>query len=289
MRQVKSNIDGTIQYFLPYSEHFDCLRDRKDNVIFYGNGKGYPEVSGGRAPGNAHLVEKAELQRLAETLGPQFQWAANSTRPRYTRNVKEMLRRVAASGSSIVVADFDFANRIKQDFPDIPLTASCIMSLKMDFQKIRTSGLFHRVVTPQFWNYDFDELGQLEAPGELVTIVNSKCDHREDPQRCLNHYNYYSKLYAPLPHKELEKEWSGKCEFWRYMTMTGKLLSQLGMNTLSDTLSMYLKYRHERFPPWRVVIQELSRRGFMRFNFEGRSLTPLKEWAEPIISFIETQ
>ena len=73
------------------------------------------------------------------------------------------------------------------------------------------------------------------------------------------------------------------------MTMTGKLLSQLGMNTLSDTLSMYLKYRHERFPPWRVVIQELSRRGFMRFKFEGRSLTPLKEWAEPIISFIETQ
>ncbi len=276
-----------MQFFLPYSEQFDCFKGRKDNVFLYGNSKGYPEVSGGRAPGNAHLVEKAELHRLVETLGTRFQWAANSTFPRYSRNVKEMLHRLAASRSSVVVADFDFANRIKQDFPGIPLTASCIMSLTMDFEKIRTSGLFHRVVTPQYWNYDFDKLGQLKKPKELVTIVNSRCDHGEDPQRCLHHYDYNSRMYSPPPYENLEIDWSEKCDYCRYMTMSGKLLSQLGENTLSSKLAMYWKYKTEKFPPWQVVIQELGQRGFRQFKFQGRAFASLKEWAEPIISFIE--
>lgn len=284
MRPVKSNTGSAMKFFLPYTKHFGCLKDR---VVFYGNGKGYPEVSGGRAPENAHLVEKAELHRLVETLGPRFQWAANSTRPDYTRSVKEMLHRIAANSSSVIVTDFNFAVRIKQDFPDIPLVASCIMSLTMTLQKIQDSGLFHRVVTPQFWNYDFDKLGKLQGKENLVTIVNSKCDHSEDPQRCLRHYNYNSKMYAPPPYEELEKDWSEKCEFCRYMAMSGKLLSQLGEDTLGHRLEMYWKYKPEKFPPWSVVIQELNRRGFVQFKFQGRSFASLKKWAKPIINFIE--
>lgn len=284
MKQVKSNKEGVTQYFLPYTKHFDCLKDR---VVFYGNGEGYPEVSGGRAPGNAHLLEKEELRRLVETLGPRFQWAANSTCPVYTENVKEMLHRVAANGASVAVADFKFARRIKKDFPRIPLTASCIMSLSMDLKKIRASGIFHRIITPQFWNYDFDKLAELEGKEELTTIVNSTCDHAEDPRRCLRHYDYNSKMYMPPPHEDLQTDWSETCEYCRYMTMSSKLLVALGRDTLSDKLGIYRKYKPEKFPLWEVVIQELSRRGFSSFKFQGRAFASLKEWAEPIIRFVE--
>jgi hypothetical protein len=284
MTQKEANAEKSMQFFLPYTEHFNCIIDR---AVFYVNGEGYPEVSGGRVPKNAHLVEKSELHRLVETLGPRFQWAANSTCPVYTADVKEMLHRVAANGASVTAADFKFAGRIKKDFPDIPLTASCIMSLSTDFEKIRTSGMFHRIITPQFWNYDFDKLGELDGKEELTTIVNSTCDHAEDPRRCLRHYDYNSKMYRPPPHENLAKDWAEKCEFCRYMTISRKFLALSGMHSLSSELGMYEKYMPEKFPHWEVVIQELSRRGFTSFKFQGRSFASLKEWAEPIIRFVE--
>lgn len=273
-----------MQFFLPYTEHFKSILDR---AVFYANGEGYPEVSGGRAPENAHLLERQELHELAETLGPRFQWAANSTCPVYTSDVKEMLHRVSVNGGSVTVADYKFAHRIKKDFPDIRLAASCIMALSTDFEKIRSSGIFEHIITPQFWNYDFDKLELLDNKEELVTIVNSTCDHAEDPKRCYRHYDYNSKMYRPPPHENISKDWAEKCEYCRYMTMSGKLLAILRKDTLADKWAMYKKYKPEKFPPWETVIQELSTRGFKSFKFQGRAFASLKEWAEPIIRFVE--
>jgi hypothetical protein len=287
MKEKKTNADGALHFLLPYTQHFSSILNR-DRIVFYANGEGYPEISGGYAPGDAHLLEEEELRDLVETLGPRFQWVANSTCPAYTADVKEMLHRVAANGASVNVADFKFAHRIKKDFPDIPLTASCIMSLNTNFEKIRASGIFHHIITPQFRNYKFDKLGEFEDKDELIVIVNSTCDHAEDRRRCLRHYDYNSKMYMPPPHENISRDWSEKCEYCRYMTMGGKLLAVQGKDSLSDKLDLHKKYKPEKFPPWETVIQELSLRGFNSFKLQGREFASLKEWAEPISRFVET-
>jgi len=269
---------------LPYHQF---LERSGSCFVYYGNARGVPEVSGGRVPADANLLSIDEMLQVIERLGPRFDWVANGTAAFISETVRNLVRRINANQAGIIVSSLEFAKQLRLEFPDLRLIASCIMALYHPLKEIIDSGLFVRVVTPQFWNYDFDALGKLESKHLQETIVNSKCDHRQNIERCRRHYDDCSSAYDEC--KSINGDWKEQCDLYKYLILCqDKRRSRLdGKCELRAEIEDYGNYRSSYYPSWNRVVEELVVRGFSHFKFQGRAYFGHKEWAEHIVNEIE--
>ena len=237
-------MDG-IRYYIP--SHLEDIFSPpwEGTTVVYNGVDGFPETCGGRVPENVKqtLLSYRQVIELSETRGPCFRLLANSCFPEYTPRVKELCRILDTNGSGIVVAREKFARALKQNFPGLRVSASCIMSLYHPFERIMTSPLFHTICAPQFWNNNTRKMIHKVPPVQrhrVHYIINSTC--RWDDRHCRDHYERISKNYRSGP-PERQPIPMGFCTRQKV--------------AVSEKLGF-----------------ELKKAGFTSFKFQGRNLNP---------------
>lgn len=188
-----------MKLYIPYIPSLVQLLSSLKNInIVYYEGVNYPEVSGGRVPVKVKdkLLDKAQIIELAERHGPDFSFLASSLAPEFSHRMNQLCEIANKNSSSIVVADYNFAQAIKGKFPDLHLNASCAIFFHNELEFILKSNLFDYCCMPHFWNYDINEMVSkisVEYRKKAYFIINTRC--KWESETCLNHYTDITNLF----------------------------------------------------------------------------------------------
>ncbi|MCK4348717.1 MAG: hypothetical protein KAW47_08880 [Thermoplasmatales archaeon] len=250
-------------FYVPFLEG---LRDRiintvnmDDNFIYYGCVDEMPEIMGGRYYSEAKdsLIKPNRIMNIIlEEHGSQFQFLANSTFPKLTNRFEKICDALNSNNGGIVVSKIGFAQKIKDKFPNLKISSSCIMSFYIPFKNIMNSSLFDTVCAPMFWHPNVDKMiEQVPASqrNRVYYIINTYCQWIE---KCRLHYEAASESYYGNV-TILHQKWPPWC--------TARLVAKV---RVAQEPEIKL-YGDKNF--FLYIFQKLKDAGFIRFKLQGRS------------------
>lgn len=119
------------------------------------------------------------------------------SREEYEQN-KVLLEKYHEKGNSVITANVDLANWIKQDFPNYQLEASILKEIKTQEEVDDALELYDTVVLPMNANYRLDFLRSLKQKDKITLFGNAGCALTCPNRIC---YEYLSRQNKKLASK----------------------------------------------------------------------------------------
>jgi len=169
----------------------------EDNILDFFNGVDIPIIQGGREPSFVNKVTPNlnETIKNIERFGKRYKVLATSTEPKWNLDVEKLMGCLSTNKGILIVVDLEFAQKVKDKYPNIELHASCIAGLKYPFKELLESSLFEVVGLPNTWHKYYESIlnNVPKKHRERVNVIVLKyCIWDE---RCWEHYSQISKWY----------------------------------------------------------------------------------------------
>jgi len=159
--------------------HSNFHFDYKDIDHVYGQVEGTSSLWGGRVATDINLTRVDIYWLYDNDIGLKLPLSTKLITDSEYKESKPLLKEHHRKGNAIITATDDLATRIKEDFPDYKIEASCIQDI-VDNKKLEKKislGVYNTIVLPIHMNDDIKFLESIKDKEKIRLFLNAECSY----------------------------------------------------------------------------------------------------------------
>jgi hypothetical protein len=187
--------------------HSNFEFDYDDIDYAFGQPEGNTELFGGRIAVDGFNISRVDEYWLYDhNIGIKITLSTKLFNDDMYKKSRPFLQNYHRKGNAIITSSDKLAKRIKEDFPEYKLEASCIQDIVTapKLKKNISLGLYDTIVLPIHMNDDIKFLKKIKDKKQIRLFLNVECSYTCPKKVC---YNLTSKINAGTEEKML-------CSFW---------------------------------------------------------------------------
>tara|TARA_R100000656_G_scaffold2308_1_gene3883 strand:- start:983 stop:1831 length:849 start_codon:yes stop_codon:yes gene_type:complete len=188
--------------------HSNFEFDYDDIDYAFGQPEGDTKLFGGRTAVDGFNISRVDAYWLYDhNIGIKITLSTKLFNDDMYKKSRPFLQNYHRKGNAIITSSDKLAKRIKEDFPEYKLEASCIQDIVTvpKLKKNISLGLYDTIVLPIHMNDDIKFLKKIKDKKQIRLFLNVECSYTCPKKVC---YNLTSKINAG------EEENKFKCSFW---------------------------------------------------------------------------
>jgi hypothetical protein len=181
--------------------------DYDDIDYAFGQPEGDTELFGGRTAVGGVNMSRVDVYWLYDhNIGLKITLSSKIFNDDMYKKSRPFLQNYHRKGNAIITSSDKLAKRIKEDFPEYKLEASCIQDIVTapKLKKNISLGLYDTIVLPIHMNDDIKFLKKIKDKKQIRLFLNVECSYTCPKKVC---YNLTSKINAGTEEKM-------QCSFW---------------------------------------------------------------------------
>tara|TARA_Y100000310_G_C20495150_1_gene721162 strand:+ start:119 stop:967 length:849 start_codon:yes stop_codon:yes gene_type:complete len=186
--------------------HGDFQFNYTDIDYAFGQVEGITSLWGGRVANNINLTKVDIYWLYDQGIGLKMTLSNKFISDDQYKESKSFLEQYHRKGNAIITSTDDLAKRIKEDFPDYQIEASCIQDV-VDTKKLEKKislKVYDTVVIPIHMNDDIKFLESIKDKEKIRLFLNAECSYNCPKKVC---YGTTSKI-------NISKQDKMMCSFW---------------------------------------------------------------------------
>ena len=166
--------------------HSNFHFDYKDIDHVYGQVEGASSLWGGRVAININLTRVDIYWLYDNDIGLKLPFSTKLITDTEYKESKPLLKEHHRKGNAIITATDDLAIRIKEDFPDYEIEASCIQDVadNKKLEKKISLGVYNTIVLPIHMNDDIEFLESIKDKEKIRLFLNVECSYNCPTKVC---------------------------------------------------------------------------------------------------------
>jgi hypothetical protein len=184
--------------------------DYDDIDYAFGQPEGDTELFGGRIAVGGCNISRVDVYWLYDhNIGLKITLSSKIFNDDMYKKSRPFLQNYHRKGNAIITSSDKLAKRIKEDFPEYKLEASCIQDIVTapKLKKNISLGLYDTIVLPIHMNDDIKFLKKIKDKKQIRLFLNVECSYTCPKKVC---YNLTSKINAGI----ITAEEKMLCSFW---------------------------------------------------------------------------
>ena len=184
--------------------------DYDDIDYAFGQPEGDTELFGGRIAVGSINMSRVDVYWLYDhNIGLKITLSSKIFNDDMYKKSRPFLQNYHRKGNAIITSSDKLAKRIKEDFPEYKLEASCIQDIVTapKLKKNISLGLYDTIVLPIHMNDDIKFLKKIKDKKQIRLFLNVECSYTCPKKVC---YNLTSKINAGI----ITAEEKMLCSFW---------------------------------------------------------------------------
>ena len=187
--------------------HSNFEFDYDDIDYAFGSVEGITSLYGGRIADALNLTKVDEYWLYDHNIGVKIPLSTKIFNDDVYKESSKFLQHYQRKGNAIITFTDELAKRIKEDFPDYEIEASCIQDIVTPdkLKKKISLGVYDTIVLPIHMNDDIEFLKKIKDKEQIRLFINAECSYTCPKKVC---YNLTSKINAGTEEK------MAQCSFW---------------------------------------------------------------------------
>ena len=193
--------------------HSDFVFDYDDIDYAFGFVEGTTSLYGGRVVEGVNLTKVDVYWLYDHNIGVKITLSSKIFNDDVYKESSKFLQHYQRKGNAVITFTDELAKRIKEDFPDYEIEASCIQDIvsaeKLE-QKI-SLGLYNTIVLPIHMNDDIKFLEGIKDKEKIRLFLNVECSYLCPKKVC---YGTTSKINIDERNRITDAPTQMQCSFW---------------------------------------------------------------------------
>ena len=187
--------------------HSNFEFDYDDIDYAFGFVEGTTSLYGGRVAEGVNLTKVDVYWLYDHNIGVKITLSSKIFNDDVYKESSKFLQHYQRKGNAIITFTDELAKRIKEDFPDYEIEASCIQDIVTPdkLKKKISLGVYDTIVLPIHMNDDIEFLKKIKDKEQIRLFINAECSYTCPKKVC---YNLTSKINAGTEEK------MAQCSFW---------------------------------------------------------------------------
>jgi hypothetical protein len=186
--------------------HSNFEFDYDDIDYAFGSVEGITSLYGGRIASDLNLTKVDVYWLYDHNIGVKIPLSTKIFNDDVYKESSKFLQYYQRKGNAIITFTDELAKRIKEDFPDYEIEASCIQDIVTPdkLKKKISLGVYDTIVLPIHMNDDIEFLKKIKDKEQIRLFINAECSYTCPKKVC---YNLTSKINTGTEEKM-------QCSFW---------------------------------------------------------------------------
>ena len=186
--------------------HSNFEFDYDDIDYAFGSVEGITSLYGGRIADALNLTKIDKYWLYDHNIGVKIPLSTKIFNDDVYKESSKFLQCYQRKGNAIITFTDELAKRIKENFPDYEIEASCIQDIVTPdkLKKKISLGVYDTIVLPIHMNDDIEFLKKIKDKEQIRLFINAECSYTCPKKVC---YNLTSKINAGAEEKM-------QCSFW---------------------------------------------------------------------------
>ena len=187
--------------------HSDFVFDYDDIDYAFGFVEGTTSLYGGRVAEGVNLTKVDVYWLYDHNIGVKITLSSKIFNDDVYKESSKFLQHYQRKGNAVITFTDELAKRIKEDFPDYEIEASCIQDIVTPdkLKKKISLGVYDTIVLPIHMNDDIEFLKKIKDKEQIRLFINAECSYTCPKKVC---YNLTAKINAGTEEK------MAQCSFW---------------------------------------------------------------------------
>ena len=187
--------------------HSNFEFDYDDIDYAFGFVEGTTSLYGGRVAEGVNLTKVDVYWLYDHNIGVKITLSSKIFNDDVYKESSKFLQHYQRKGNAVITFTDELAKRIKEDFPDYEIEASCIQDIVTPdkLKKKISLGVYDTIVLPIHMNDDIEFLKKIKDKEQIRLFINAECSYTCPKKVC---YNLTSKINAGTEEK------MAQCSFW---------------------------------------------------------------------------
>jgi len=186
--------------------HSNFEFDYDDIDYAFGFVEGTTSLYGGRVVEGVNLTKVDVYWLYDHNIGVKITLSSKIFNDDVYKESSKFLQHYQRKGNAVITFTDELAKRIKEDFPDYEIEASCIQDIVTPdkLKKKISLGVYDTIVLPIHMNDDIEFLKKIKDKEQIRLFINAECSYTCPKKVC---YNLTAKINAGTEEKM-------QCSFW---------------------------------------------------------------------------
>ena len=186
--------------------HSNFEFDYDDIDYAFGFVEGTTSLYGGRVAEGVNLTKVDVYWLYDHNIGVKITLSSKIFNDDVYKESSKFLQHYQRKGNAVITFTDELAKRIKEDFPDYEIEASCIQDIVTPdkLKKKISLGVYDTIVLPIHMNDDIEFLKKIKDKEQIRLFINAECSYTCPKKVC---YNLTAKINAGTEEKM-------QCSFW---------------------------------------------------------------------------
>ena len=186
--------------------HSNFEFDYDDIDYAFGSVEGITSLYGGRVVSDLNLTKVDVYWLYDHNIGVKIPLSTKIFNDDVYKESSKFLQHYQRKGNAVITFTDELAKRIKEDFPDYEIEASCIQDIVTPdkLKKKISLGVYDTIVLPIHMNDDIEFLKKIKDKEQIRLFINAECSYTCPKKVC---YNLTAKINAGTEEKM-------QCSFW---------------------------------------------------------------------------
>ena len=187
--------------------HSNFEFDYDDIDYAFGSVEGITSLYGGRIADALNLTKVDVYWLYDHNIGVKITLSSKIFNDDVYKESSKFLQHYQRKGNAVITFTDELAKRIKEDFPDYEIEASCIQDIVTPdkLKKKISLGVYDTIVLPIHMNDDIEFLKKIKDKEQIRLFINAECSYTCPKKVC---YNLTAKINAGTEEK------MAQCSFW---------------------------------------------------------------------------
>ncbi len=187
--------------------HSNFEFDYDDIDYAFGFVEGTTSLYGGRVAEGVNLTKVDVYWLYDHNIGVKITLSSKIFNDDVYKESSKFLQHYQRKGNAVITFTDELAKRIKEDFPDYEIEASCIQDIVTPdkLKKKISLGVYDTIVLPIHMNDDIEFLKKIKDKEQIRLFINAECSYTCPKKVC---YNLTAKINAGTEEK------MAQCSFW---------------------------------------------------------------------------